>query len=59
MNVNEFHGENSGLWLAEVKLQSENESVTLLKWAIQEVTGDEKYYNDFLSKYPFLTWYNE
>ena len=59
MNVNEFHGENSGLWLAEVEFQSENESVTLLKWAIQEVTGDEKYYNDFLSKYPFLTWYNE
>ena len=58
-DVDEFHGENSGLWLAEVELESEDESVTLPKWAIQEVTGDEKYYNAFLSKHPFLTWYNE
>ena len=52
-DVDEFHGENSGLWLAEVELQSEDESVTLPKWAIQKVTGDEKYYNAFLSKHPF------
>ncbi|MBT4735830.1 MAG: CYTH domain-containing protein [Candidatus Marinimicrobia bacterium] len=58
-DVDEFHGENSGLWLAEVELESEDESVILPKWVIQEVSGDEKYYNAFLSKHPFLTWYNE
>jgi len=54
-DVDEFHGENSGLWLAEVELESEHKSVTLPKWVIQEVTGDEKYYNALLSKNSFLT----
>ena len=30
-DVDEFHGKNSGLWLAEVELESEGESVTLPK----------------------------
>ncbi|MBT3663507.1 MAG: CYTH domain-containing protein [Candidatus Marinimicrobia bacterium] len=58
-DVDEFHGKNNGLWLAEVELKSENEPVTLPKWALEEVTGDEHYYNAYLSKHPFSTWHNE
>lgn len=58
-DVDEFHGKNEGLWLAEVELESEEESVTLPKWAVQEVTGDEHYYNAYLSKNPFTAWQHE
>ncbi|MBN4081452.1 CYTH domain-containing protein [Caldithrix abyssi] len=55
-DVDEFHGNNQGLWLAEVELKSEDETVTQPKWAVQEVTGDEHYYNVYLSRHPFNTW---
>jgi len=58
-DVDEFHGENEGLWLAEVELKSEDESVILPKWAMEEVTGDKPYYNSYLSKHPFSSWKNE
>ena len=58
-DVDEFHGKNDGLWLAEVELDAEDESVTLPKWAAQEVTGDEHYYNAYLSKHPFSSGQNE
>jgi len=55
-DVDEFHGKNEGLWIAEVELESEVESVSLPKWAIEEVTGDEQYYNAYLSKHPYCDW---
>lgn len=53
-DVDEFHGDNDGLWLAEVELESEDESVSLPPWAGKEVTGNEHYYNAYLSKKPFV-----
>jgi CYTH domain-containing protein len=54
--VDVFDGENKGLTIAEIELQSENESFEKPKWLGKEVTGDEKYYNAYLSKNPFLKW---
>ena len=55
-DVDNFHGKNEGLWLAEVELDSEDEVVNLPKWAIEEVTGNERYYNAYLSKHPYCDW---
>lgn len=54
--VDEFLGDNSGLFVAEVELSSEDESFTKPHWLGKEVTGDTKYYNSNLSKHPFKNW---
>lgn len=54
--VDEFHGENEGLTMAEIELQSEDEAFEKPLWLGQEVTGDERYYNAYLSKHPYSTW---
>ena len=58
-DVDEFHGKNKGLWIAEVELESENEEIVLPKWVEKEVTYQKKYYNAYLSKYPFISWNDE
>ena len=54
--VDEFHGENEGLILAEVELGSEDEPFELPSWLGDEVTGDPRYYNSALSRHPFREW---
>lgn len=54
--VDEFFGDNQGLIIAEVELNSEDEVFTKPIWLGQEVTGDINYYNSQLSKQPFNTW---
>lgn len=54
--VDEFDGDNAGLVIAEVELQSEDESFEKPDWLGDEVTGQIKYYNSQLSKQPFKTW---
>mgnify|MGYP001387572919 FL=1 len=54
--IDEFHQQNDGLWLAEIELESENESFAFPEWLTKEVTDDEKYYNAYLSKHPFKVW---
>jgi adenylate cyclase len=54
--VDEFHGENEGLVLAEVELASEQESIIKPDWLGKEVTGQKKYYNAMLKRNPFKTW---
>lgn len=51
-----FEGLNKGLLLAEVELQNENETVEIPVWAKQEVSTDERYFNAYLSKYPYSKW---
>lgn len=51
--VDEFHGENEGLVLAEVELQSVTEHFDRPEWLGEEVTGDKRYYNAMLSKRPY------
>lgn len=54
--VDEFLGENEGLIIAEVELNSENEAFEKPNWLGKEVTGDLKYYNSQLSLNPFKNW---
>jgi CYTH domain-containing protein len=54
--VDEFYGLNGGLVVAEIELNSEDESFQKPKWLGKEVTGDVRYYNSQLSKFPFKTW---
>lgn len=54
--VDVFTGENEGLTVAEIELQSENESFEKPNWLGKEVTSDERYYNAYLSNYPFKSW---
>ena len=54
--VDEFFGENAGLIIAEIELNDENESFEKPLWLGKEVTGDERYYNAFLSQKPFKSW---
>ncbi|MBN4070832.1 CYTH domain-containing protein [Olleya sp. AH-315-F22] len=54
--VDEFYGDNEGLVIAEVELNSEAETFKSPNWLGKEVTGDIKYYNSQLSKQPFNSW---
>jgi CYTH domain-containing protein len=54
--VDEFYGENDGLILAEVELNSEDELYEKPSFIGEEVTGDIRYYNSNLMKHPFRTW---
>lgn len=54
--VDEFHGDNEGLVLAEVELSDENESFVRPDWLGKEVTGDARYYNSMLARHPFKDW---
>lgn len=54
--VDEFYGENRGLLVAEVELESEDETFEKPQWLGEEVTGDAKYYNVMLMKNPFSKW---
>lgn len=54
--VDEFHGDNEGLTLAEIELSSENEAFCMPEWLGKEVTGDKRYYNSMLMKNPYKNW---
>ena len=54
--VDEFLGENEGLVIAEVELQSESEIFEKPSWLGIEVTQDHRYYNSYLSQNPFTSW---
>ena len=54
--VDEFHGENLGLIVAEVELTDPGQSVALPPWVGEEVTGDPRYYNSSLSTLPYGRW---
>ena len=53
--VDEFSGENEGLIIAEVELETENQTITLPDWIDREVS-DPKYYNANLAKHPYSQW---
>ncbi len=54
--VDVFSGENEGLILAEIELNSETESFEKPNWLGEEVTNSERYYNAYLSKNPYKKW---
>lgn len=54
--VDEFHGENAGLIIAEIELSSSDEDFIKPEWLGKEVTGDPRYYNSSLTKHPYKNW---
>ena len=54
--IDEFYGDNNGLIVAEIELNSENEKFDKPSWLDKEVTGELEYYNSILSKNPFKNW---
>ena len=54
--VDEFHGVNDGLVVAEVELESEDQKFNKPDFVGEEVTGQVKYYNMMLLKNPYTTW---
>lgn len=54
--VDEFHGDNEGLTVAEVELPAEDTPYGRPAWLGEEVTGDPRYYNASLSRHPYSTW---
>ena len=54
--VDEFHGANDGLVMAEVELGSETEDFVKPDFIGPEVTGDPHFYNSHMLAHPFSTW---
>ena len=54
--VDIFEGDNEGLIVAEIELQSENEEFNKPNWIAEEVSNDPRYYNSQLSKQPYKYW---
>jgi CYTH domain-containing protein len=54
--IDEFFGDNAGLIVAEVDLESEDQKFDKPEWVGGEVTGDPRYFNSNLSKHPFTKW---
>ncbi|MGW8169398.1 MAG: CYTH domain-containing protein [Sulfurovaceae bacterium] len=51
-----FENENSGLVVAEIELDDENEKFELPNWATVEVSKDSRYTNASLSQLPYSQW---
>jgi adenylate cyclase len=54
--VDEFLGENAGLVVAEVELESEEQKFDRPEWIGEEVTHDARYYNANLLRHPYCRW---
>lgn len=54
--VDEFLGENEGLLIAEIELESEDQQFEKPKWVGEEVGSDSRYFNSNLIKNPFSSW---
>ncbi len=54
--VDEFHGDNAGLVLAEIELEHEGQTFEGPEWLGEEVSDDPRYYSGCLSKEPFSGW---
>ena len=57
--VDEFHGDNEGLTIAEVELSSTDEAFARPEWLGEEVTGIKRYYNSHLRANPYKEWSEE
>jgi CYTH domain-containing protein len=54
--VDEFFGDNAGLVMAEVELNSEDEVYEKPDFIGMEVTGDRRFYNSHLLTNPYSNW---
>jgi CYTH domain-containing protein len=54
--VDVFIGDNAGLIVAEIELESENEKFEKPDWVTAEVTDNDRYANSSLATHPFKNW---
>jgi adenylate cyclase len=54
--IDEFHGANAGLVVAELELESLDETFERPAWLGREVTDETRYYNIALLERPFREW---
>ncbi len=54
--VDVFAGDNAGLVVAEIELDSEDQVFEKPAWVGEEVSHDPRYYNVCLAKHPFKEW---
>lgn len=54
--VDEFLGENAGLVVAEIELESEQQAFAKPDWIGEEVTHDARYFNANLLRHPYTEW---
>lgn len=54
--VDEFSGKNSGLILAEIELETEDQPFEKPSWMSKEVSFDPRYFNAALARNPFSDW---
>lgn len=54
--IDVFDNHNKGLTLAEIELNDETEEIGLPEWVKEEVSFDKRYYNAFLSQFPYTKW---
>lgn len=54
--IDEFHGENEGLVVAEIELDRVDDTFELPEWLGKEVSHDWRYFNSNLLINPFSKW---
>jgi adenylate cyclase len=54
--IDEFHGDNAGLIVAEIELADVDEAFERPDWLGEEVSDDPRYYNSNLSRVPYRQW---
>lgn len=54
--IDVFEGDNEGLVMAEIELQSEDDTFKKPDFIGKEVTGDRRYYNSHMRRYPYKMW---
>lgn len=54
--IDVFEGDNAGLVTAEVELQCADVPVALPPWLADEVSGDPRYFNSNLARFPYRRW---
>jgi len=54
--VDEFFGDNLGLVVAEIELDSEDQAFEKPDWIGEEVTQDARYFNSSLIRRPYTSW---
>lgn len=54
--VDEYSGDNAGLFTAELELDDENTQFPVPPWLGEEVTADRRYGNGALSRNPYRNW---
>ena len=54
--IDEFHGRNQGLVVAEIELEREDQAFEKPAWIGEEVTDDPRYYNTSLARIPYGEW---